>query len=378
MTIERSLSMIQRNVIASLAVLTAAASVASALTPMTAEASNNLDYRKKVIGVAGIMSVSTGMDQQVTRAEFARMLVNASTYRDYLPTSSAVSVYADVPKTSEYAASIRIAAEQKWMVGYLGGQFRPDQPITLQEAVRGILGLLGYSNEDFTGNTSGARMSKYYALELNSEVDLKSSEILTRNDCVNLFYNLLRTEDKTGKVYGTVLGCEINSDGEVNPMGLADNNLKGPKLVPKGRQLGDYVPFNVQQATIFVDGEASSYESLKSIISGSYIVVYYNTTAKTIWAYVADDDGDGVQSGRCAVRGTISNIYYNSTDVMTPTAVYLDGDDDKEFKLGNSEMQFAFSIYGSLRVGDNVTLICEKTTNSDGNATYTVIDYVED
>lgn len=377
MTIERSLSMIQRNVIASLAVLTAA-SVASALTPMTAEASNNLDYRKKVIGVAGIMSVSTGMDQQVTRAEFARMLVNASTYRDYLPTSSAVSVYADVPKTSEYAASIRIAAEQKWMVGYLGGQFRPDQPITLQEAVRGILGLLGYSNEDFTGNTSGARMSKYYALELNSEVDLKSSEILTRNDCVNLFYNLLRTEDKTGKVYGTVLGCEINSDGEVNPMGLADNNLKGPKLVPKGRQLGDYVPFNVQQATIFVDGEASSYESLKSIISGSYIVVYYNTTAKTIWAYVADDDGDGVQSGRCAVRGTISNIYYNSTDVMTPTAVYLDGDDDKEFKLGNSEMQFAFSIYGSLRVGDNVTLICEKTTNSDGNATYTVIDYVED
>lgn len=378
MSLERSLNMIQKNLAASLAVVTAAASVASALVPMTVEASNNLDYRKKVIGVAGIMSVSAGMDQQVTRAEFARMLVNASTYRDYLPTNSAVSVYADVPKTNEYAASIRIAAEQKWMVGYLGGQFRPDQPITLQEAVRGILGLLGYSNEDFTGDASGARMSKYYALEMNSEVDLKSNEILTRNDCVNLFYNLLKTEDKSGKVYGTVLGYEMNSDGEVNPMGLADNNLKGPKLIPKGRQLGDYVPFNVQQATIFVDGEASSYDSLKNVLSGSYVVVYYNTTAKTIWAYVADDDGDGVQSGRCAVRGTISNIFYNSTDVMTPTAVYLDGDDDQEFKLGNSEMQFAFSIYGSLRVGDHVTLICEKTTNSDGDATYTVIDYVED
>lgn len=370
--------MIQRSLVASLAVVMAAAGTASVLTPMTVEASNNLDYRKKVIGVAGIMSVSTGMDQQVTRAEFARMLVKASSYRDYLPADSAVSVYADVPKTSEYAASIRIAAEQKWMVGYLGGQFRPDQPITLQEAVRGLLGLLGYTNEDFTGDTSGARMSKYYALEMNSEVDLKSNEILTRNDCVNLFYNLLKTSDKTGKVYGTVLGCEINQDGEVNPMGLADNSLKGPKLVPKGRQLGDYVPFNVQQATIFVDGEASSYDSLKNVLSGSYVVIYYNTTAKTIWAYVADDDGDGVQSGRCAVRGTISNIYYNSTDVMTPTAIYLDGDEDQEFKLGNTEMQFAFSIYGSLRVGDNVTLICEKTTNSDGDATYTVIDYVED
>lgn len=370
--------MIQRKLVVSMAFVTAAASISSILTPVTAEASNNLDYRKKVIGVAGIMSVGTGMGEQVTRAQFAQMLVNASAYRDTLPTNSVVSVYADVPRNNEYAASIRIAAEQKWMVGYLGGQFRPDQAVTLQEAVRGLLGLLGYTNEDFTGDTSGARMSKYYALEMNSEVDLKLNEILTRNDCVNLFYNLLKTEDKSGKVYATVLGCELNSDGEVNPMGLADHNLKGPKLIPKGRQLGDYVPFNVQQATIFVDGEASSYESLKNVLSGSYVVVYYNTAAKTIWAYVADDDGDGVQSGRCAIRGTISNIFYNSTDVMTPTAVYLDGDDDKEFKLGNSEMQFAFSIYGSLRVGDNVTLICEKSTNSSGDVTYTVIDYVED
>jgi hypothetical protein len=89
---------------------------------------------------------------------------------------------------------------------------------------------------------------------------------------------------------------------------------------------------------------------------------------------VADED---VQSGRCAVRGTVENIYYNSADVMTPTAITLDGESD-EYKLGNTEMQFAFSIYGSLRVGDKVTLICEKTVNSNDEATYTVIDYVED
>jgi len=41
-------------------------------------------------------------------------------------------------------------------------------------------------------------------------------------------------------------------------------------------------------------------------------------------------------------------------------------------------VQFAFSIYGSVRVGDRVTLICEKTVNSNDEATYTVIDYVED
>lgn len=360
-----------RKTAAAMAFVTAAVTI----HPMVAEASNNLDYKKKVVGVAGIMSVSTGMEESVSRGAFAKMLVNASTYRDFLPTSSNVSVYGDVSRDHEYASSIRIAAEQKWMTGYLGGQFRPDQPITLQEAVRGLLSLLGYTNEDFAGDTSGARMAKYFALEMNREIDRNANEVLNRNDCVNLFYNLLKTETKsTGKAYGTVLGCEINADGEVNPMGLANTSLSGPKLIPKGRSLGDYVPFNVQQASIFVNGESSSYESLKNHISNNYVVIYYNTAAKTVWAYVADED---VQSGRCVVRGTVENIYYSSSDVMTPTSITLEGD-GQEYKLTSTEMQFAFSIYGSLRVGDQVVLICEKTVNSNEDATYTVVDYVED
>ena len=107
-------------------------------------ADNNMDYRRKVVGIAGIMNnTSTGLNDPVTRAEFANMLVKASTYRDYLPATSSVSVYADVPATAQYASSIRIAAEQNWITGYLGGLYKPDQSITLQEAARGILALLG-------------------------------------------------------------------------------------------------------------------------------------------------------------------------------------------------------------------------------------------
>ena len=74
-------------------------------------ADNNMDYRRKVVGIAGIMNnTSTGLNDPVTRAEFANMLVKASTYRDYLPATSNVSVYADVPATAQYVSSIRIAA----------------------------------------------------------------------------------------------------------------------------------------------------------------------------------------------------------------------------------------------------------------------------
>lgn len=352
------------------------AAVTAALPVGALAADSNQDYRRKVIGISGIMNnTGTDMDRPVTRAQYARMLVNASSSRDSVPALSRVSVYADVPMTSEYASYIRVAAEQKWMTGYLGGQFKPDQPVTLKEAVRGILALLGYTDEDFSGDLSGSRMARFYSLELDDELGRQPEEILNREDCVNLFYNLLKTEMKSGgQVYGTVLGCEVNSDGEINPMALADASLSGPKVIPKGKQPGDYVPFNVRQASIFINGEASGYDRLKDYVADSYVVIYYNTTAKTIWAYIADED---VQTGRCAVRGTIENIYYSSADVMTPTSVTLDGD-DREYRLDSSEVQFAFSVYGSLRVGDRVTLICEKSVSSNDDAAYVVIDYVED
>lgn len=220
-----------------------AAAVTVALPVSALAADSNQDYRRKVIGISRIMNnTSTGMDCPVTRAQYARMLVNASSLRDSVPALSRVSVYADIPMTSEYASYIRTAAQQKWMTGYLGGQFKPDQPVTLNEAVRGILALLGYTDEDFSESLSDSRMTLFYSLELDDELGRQPEEILNREDCVNLFYNLLKTEMKSGgKVYGTVLGCEVNSDGEINPMALADASLRGPKVIPKGKQLGDYV-----------------------------------------------------------------------------------------------------------------------------------------
>lgn len=355
----------------------AAVTAITAMVPIQAQAAdNNFDYRKKVIGLAGIINnVSTDMDVIITRGQFARMLVNASTYKDYIPEYGALAVYADVPAGYSEASYIKTAAEKDWMTGYLGGMFKPDQAVTLKEAARGILALLGYTNDDFTGGTVASRMAVFHSLDLNDEMYLQDNEVLTKRNCINLFYNLLKTEMKdSSKVYGTVIGCTVNSDGEINPMDMADVTLKGPKLIQKNSQLGDYVPFNVQEASVYVNGDASSYESLKHIISGSHVVIYYNQQAKTIWAYEVDED---VQTGRCAVRGTIENIYYSSADVMTPTSIILDGDSE-EYRLNSSDMQFAFSIYGSLRVGDTVTLICEKSTDSNDDATYVIVDYIED
>lgn len=364
-----------------LAATTSFTSIWTMTSPMTSYASTtNLDYRKRVVGIAGIMqNTSTEMQAPVTRGAFAYYLANASVYKDYLTKTNKVAVYADVPQSHEYSAAIRLTAQNDWMRAYLGGLFKPDQPVTMKEAVRGIMALLGYADSDFVGDINGSRMAKFHELKLNDNLNLEAEEILTKNDCVNLFYNLLKTAKKDGKIYATVLGCSVNADGEINPMGLADTNLSGPKFIQKGRALGDAIPFNVQEASFYLDGDPKNYESMKNLIKTNSLVVYYNQQARTVWAYqVMDDPDEDIQNGRLAIHGTVDHIYYSSAEVMTPSYITLEGTGDTQYKTSSSEMQFAFSIYGSVRVGDRVTLILEKTNNNSGNAVYTVVDYLLD
>ncbi|WP_024346510.1 S-layer homology domain-containing protein [Lacrimispora indolis] len=360
-----------REIAASLAVVLAATSVST----ITAEASVNFDLRKKVIGVSGIMGI-TNLSMTVTRGEFASMLVNASSYRSTVSGTSNTSVFADVARNHEYAAQIRIAAEQGWMNGYLGGNFKPEDSITLQDAVKGVLGLLGYDNSDFTGDQSGSRLSKYHFLELDENLNKEALEILNKEDCINIFYNLLKADTKSGTMFGESLDCELTADGEINPFTMVDNSLKGPKIVRSKSRLSSYLPFKLGVANVYLDGESVSNSSdaiSVALESSDGVLVYYHSLSKTVWLYTVGNENE---NGRSAVFGEINNVVYNSTDLMTPSAIILD--DGNTYELSSTEMQFAFSSYGGLRVGDTVTLVYTITTDNDGNETRTVIDYIED
>lgn len=350
------------------ALLMAALMFCGALTgAAAANARTNFDMRKKVVGLAGIMNVSTGMNEPVTRAEFARMCVLGSSYRDILTTSSNISVFADVLNNNEYAAVIRICAENGWMSGYLGGLFKPDQAVTLNEAARAMLGMLGYTSSDFSGDEYNRRLAMFSSLEMNENITKQPTEALTKEDVVNLFYNLMRCDMKNGSAYATVLDATLSDDGEVNAMSMADKSLKGPKYVTKTGDLDSYLPFPGRSGSTFINGEASSWDALTSIISGG-VVVYYSATAKTIWAYA----GDSGNSSKGVYRGKVESIVYQSSSTLTPSAVVVDG---TEYAISSSDMQFAFSIYGSVKVGETIVVIYNKSSGSLDDDTYTIIDY---
>lgn len=355
--------------------LAAVCAVSAGMSVSVFAASSTFEMRRKVVSLLGILSTGS-YDAQVTREEFARMLVNASDYRSSARSVSNVSVFADVSNGSEYAYDIRVAAQNNWMTGYLGGNFKPEEPVSMKDAVKAVLTLLGYENSDFSGNLQENRMAKFSNLSLDSNIYRQADEVLTKEDCINLFYNLMKAKSKTGGQYGSaVFDLTYNADGEVNTSSILDNSLKGPKILNQdSRNLKSLVPFSLDKATMFLNGEASD----ASEINDYATVIYYHEATKTIFAYSDGGENKGATEGR------IKAIYYSSTDPFTPTSVVLntyqqdreDGEND-EFVLNGSELQYLFSVYGDFKVGDDIAIVWEKS-GSDEKATYTAVDVVGD
>ncbi|MFR3728085.1 S-layer homology domain-containing protein [Lacrimispora sp.] len=375
--------------------IVAATTVITQFQPVIASAdisTSDFNMRDNVVSLTGIMEVSNNMGQ-VTRGDFARMLVNASGFRENLPASSS-SVFADVPVDNPNAVFIKIAVSQGFMTGFLGGVFRPDEKVTYREGVKAVLALLGYGDGDFTGDMTSSRMSRFQFLELNENLNRGADEVLNQSDCVNLFYNLLKTKKKdTSEIYGKMLDCELNSDGEINPISILKDERKGPILVRKGFSVSQSVPFSSEKANVFLNGTASTLAAVKASQKATgFVVLYYNVKSKTIWAYTTDGWDNDTLTGENAyvlLMGEVKNIYYKSTDVITPTSIRLEvdtGNSDSEISdseamddngylsvnLDSSKLQYLFSIYGKVTVGDKVVIVCSK----NGTA-YTAVDAID-
>ena len=357
-----------------MAVLAAVCAVSAGMTATAYGAESTFEMKKKVVSLLGILTTSD-RNAEVTREEFAGMLVKASSQRQSYGAPVSGAVFADVSADSQYASAIRTASSNEWMSGFLGGNFKPEEGVTLSDAAKGVLGLLGYTNEDFSGNLNGNRMAKFSALSLDSGIFRNQDEVLTREDCIHLFYNLMKAQMKEGGQYGSkVFDLTYNSDGEVNTSSILDNSLKGPKILNQGsRNLKHLVPFSLDKAVMFLNGESSDEIEINDYAT----VVYYHEETKTIFAYSSDGENKGATDGR------IKAIYYSASDPFTPVSVVLNSHDQENaedgdvFTINGSELQYLFSVYGDYGVGDDVAIVWEKS-GTEENPTYTVVDVVGD
>ena len=151
------------------------------------------------------------------------------------------------------------------------------------------------------------------------------------------------------------------------------------------------MPFGSENANVFLNGTASTLEAVKaSQQDAGFDRVYYNVKSKPSGPTPPGWDDDDLEGNNAYVllKGEVKNIYYKSTDVMTPTSIRLEIDDDNSdgdfgedgidedgyltINLNSSELQYLFSIYGGIEVGDEVVMVCNKSGSS-----YTAVDAIE-
>ncbi|BDF69558.1 hypothetical protein CE91St41_05390 [Oscillospiraceae bacterium] len=316
-----------------LALLPAAAFAAAPAEDEAAQALAALDI------MVGDADGNLNLGSTVTRAEFTKMAVAASQWKDTVGPAASVSPYPDVPKSHWAAPWVQAAVSANLVSGYLDGTFRPSSQITLAEGVTIVLRLLGYGNSDFTGAYPAGQMAMYASLKLNEGVSATQNSSMTRRDALYLFYNLLTAKTKAGQYYLNTIQSNPNlvgADGKLDMVALVNSAMEGPVVAETGWQ--SQVPFDVNSAKVYRAGAASSLSAIQDLD-----VIYWSDSMRTLWAY------------NTRVTGTYEKA---APSAAAPTSVVVAG---KTYAIESTSAAWALSDLGSYRVGDSVTLLLGRT-----------------
>ncbi len=336
------------------------------LVPLTASAATFND-KIEILGAMGIMNGdengNLNLRNNVTRAEFTKMLITASPDKNKAEGVTNVSPFSDVPSSHWAAGYVKTAANNALIVGYLDGTFKPDATIKLEEAVSIVLKQLGYLASDLEGSYPQGHIAKYESLELDDGINADIGEYLTREDCANLIYNMLTAKTKSGTAYALTLGYRLDSAGDLDLTTVVNSTMTGPYIITDSIGLRDIVT-DINTVTITKNSDSIAVSDVKE-----YDVVYYSEELNKIWCYDNKVTGMLTQiSNQNSANGTMATVTVNN----------------KLYAVSSSSAQFKLSTLGEFTVGDYATLIIDRDslvidvlpTEVINSATYGIITQI--
>ncbi len=155
------------------------------------------------------------LENFVSRAEFAKIAVAMSAYRNMVATGASTSMFTDVNYKHWAAPYVRLAVTNGIFTGYPDGTFKPDNTVLLEEAVTVMLRLTGYTDEDFGNSWPYGQVGIAKGNHILDNVDKNIGEELTRGDILNIAYNTLVSIPKGGTInnkYLEKLDCNFYED----------------------------------------------------------------------------------------------------------------------------------------------------------------------
>ncbi|MBQ4109445.1 MAG: S-layer homology domain-containing protein [Clostridia bacterium] len=214
----------------------------------------------------------------MTRKDFARTIVNYSDLQSSAPLEEEDSIYSDVVKSDPYYNAIYTVTAMGYMKGTGNNTFSPDDTVSLEQAAKVFVTLLGYSH---LGEVKGGYPNGYMlaANQLGLLESIDKDKNFTRGVCAQLITNSLEvpiceryeyidgtfTVKETGNTMLTLKDI-INGEGILSDNGITglvndSDSLQGRVIIAdKKMQTGEtsaakYIGYNVKYYAIAGENE---------------------------------------------------------------------------------------------------------------------------
>ena len=335
------------------------------LTPKQSEAVSLLND-------IGIFSEVTeeDADETVTRADFAQLVVRMLGAEGEL-SSAPRRIYTDVLSDNEAAASIEYLYDRGIMVGYEEANFKPDEIITMGEAVKVMVIITGYSS---WAEKAGGFPSGYYSLDVTNNmlkgVSGKMTEHISYADTAVMIQNILESRD-----YVQTTGYD--GRGPITN-GTNDKDFMSCKL-----NIYRYTGIVEAYGDIALLGKDESYKANTVKIGGELLddggIDFSGYIGMLVKVYYRADDYNGNHALHVVVDGKTSYVDIKDTDISDNTTksqvqYYVGG----KLKKAQISQDAQFVCNGKrLDVVTNADLLVEngslKLISNDGDKTYDVV-----
>lgn len=137
------------------------------------------------------------LDNFVSRAEFTKIAVAMSQYRNMVASSATTSMFTDVNYKYWAAPYIRLAVTNGIFTGYPDGTYKPDSTVLYEEAVTVMLRLLGYTDDDFGTSWPYGQIGIAKGNHITDNISKNAGDELCRGDVLTLAYNTLMASPKS-------------------------------------------------------------------------------------------------------------------------------------------------------------------------------------
>ncbi|MGJ0846871.1 S-layer homology domain-containing protein [Tissierella praeacuta] len=247
-------------------------------------------------------------EKEVTRAEFAKILIEALGIGNATKAATGVTKFSDVPASHWASGYINVASGQGLIKGYNNGTFQPEKKVSYAEALTMLVRALGYQDNFLKGTWPGNYVAKAAEAGVTSGVKFNSAtSSANRGDVANLVNNTLDGDIVKVDIYkdGTVEYKETEKTllkDRLNISKYEDARVIADKIVDDGLEANEITVKFLKEIDKNDESVKKSYKKneekdfkFKKVVNprkyiGEEVTVYMNDNEEIVYIEVENDD----------------------------------------------------------------------------------------